>query len=295
MQSRAAVDHVGLLGVLLAYHDGRPLHRRRRKRRTVLDRRGLVGGEAGAVERGHHQIDDLGVVEAAGRGDDDVLRHVAGPVEVPDLVAGHRRDGLLGAGDEPPQRRIRTVDRLDEEVVHLVAGLVVAHRDLFQDHAALGLHVRLGQQRVGDQVTHHVDGERRVGVQDPGVVAGVLLGGEGIGVAADRLDAGRDVQRRAQLGALEEQVLEKVRRAGEPGVLVPGADRHPHAERHAAHRRDRLGQDAQAIGQGGTPDGATQRVHGQRLRLSHAESHHGRSRRWRGTVAPQRGGVRVLQ
>ncbi len=89
------------------------------------------------------------------------------------------------------------VHRLGEEVVHLVAGLVVVHRDLFEDHASLSLHIGLGEDGVDHEVAHDIDRERQVGVEYPRVVAGVLLRGEGVRLAADGLDRRRDLQRGA--------------------------------------------------------------------------------------------------
>ena len=88
----------------------------------------------------------------------------------------------------------------------------------------------------------------------PGVEAGVLLGRVGVEIAADRLDGRRDLLGRAPAGALEQQVLQEVRGAGEPGGLVAGADgnEEPDAERAAA--RHLLGDQPQAAGQRVAPD-----------------------------------------
>ena len=54
-------------------------------------------------------------------------------------------------------------------------------------------------QRAGQHVADDVDGQRQVGVEHPRVVAGVLLGREGVHLAADRVDRGGDVQGAAPL------------------------------------------------------------------------------------------------
>ena len=137
--SRAAEHDVRLLGVLRPHHGGR------RARRTVGSPAASAPGRPGRRQRGARegladQLDHLGVVEVAGGGDHDAAGRVAAAVETVDLPAGHRRDGLGGAGDQPAQRVV-AVDGRDEQVVHLVAGLVVVHGDLFEDHPALGLDV----------------------------------------------------------------------------------------------------------------------------------------------------------
>lgn len=146
-----------------------------------------------------------------------MLGSVAAVEEVRDLVAGERPDGLLGAEDRAAERAVAE-DHPGEEVVDDVARVVLGHRHLFQDDAAFGLDVVRADQRAGEHVADHVDGQRQVGVEHPRVVAGVLLRGEGVHLAADRVQGGRDVQRAAPLGALEEQVLQVVRGAVELGV-----------------------------------------------------------------------------
>ena len=69
-----------------------------------------------------------------------------------------------------------------------VVGVVVVHRDLVEDHVALGLDIVGVQQRVGDHVAEHVDRERQVVVEHPRVEAGVLLGGEGVELPADGVE-----------------------------------------------------------------------------------------------------------
>ncbi len=215
----------------------------------------LGGGRLGLGEDGGEGLldllDDLAVVQVAGGRDDQVLRLVAAMEEAGDLVAGEVVHRLLGAQDRPGERA-GAVDDLGEEVVHDVARVVLGHRHLLKDDAALGVHVLGADQRAGEHVADHVDGERQVGVEHPRVVAGVLLRGEGVHLAADRVQGRRDVQRAAPLGALEEQVLQVVGRAVQHRGLVPGADADPDAEGRRAHRRQGLGDDSQAAGEDGT-------------------------------------------
>ena len=75
-----------------------------------------------------------------------------------------------------------------------VVGVVVVHRDLVEDHVTLGLDVVGGDQRGGDHVAEHVDRERQVLVEHARVEAGVLLGGEGVELTADRVERDRDVE-----------------------------------------------------------------------------------------------------
>ena len=143
------------------------------------------------------------------------------PPEPLDPLARHLLDRLGRAGDRAAQRAVRTPCDLREQVVHDVVGVVVVHRDLVEDHLTLGLDVRRCDQRAGQHVAEHVDRHRQVLVEDPRVVAGVLPRGVGVELAADRVERGGDVHRRAGVGALEQQVLEEVRGPVERRALVP--------------------------------------------------------------------------
>ena len=70
------------------------------------------------------------------------------------------------------------------------------------------------------------------------------------------------------VGALEQQVLEEVRRAGQRRGLVPGADADPDADRAPSGRRARLGDDPQAAGQHGALDPAADLVEVEQLRCA---------------------------
>src|SRR2546430_11221149 len=64
------------------------------------------------------------------------------------------------------------------------------------------------------------------------IEAGVLLRGEGVHLAADRVHRARDGLGGARLGALEDEVLDEVGHADAALWLVPGAGLDPHADRH---------------------------------------------------------------
>ncbi len=122
-----------------------------------------------------------------------------------------------------------------------ILGVVVAHRDLLQDHAALSVHIGLRVHRVKDHVAKHVDGQRQVLVQHVRVVAGVLLGCERVQLAADRVDLLRDVHRGALGRALEQEMLQVVRGAGLRPPFVARAHRDPDPDRGRTHARHGFG------------------------------------------------------
>ena len=144
--------------------------------------------------------------------------------------------------------------RLEEPLADDVGRVVVGHRQLFEDDAALGLELVGVEQRRGEHVGEHLDRHRQILVADLGVVAGVLLGGHRVVLAADRVERDGDVERRARRGALEEQVLEEVRRAVGDRLLVARADRDPEADGRALRSGHLLAQDAHAAGEHAAAD-----------------------------------------
>ena len=82
--------------------------------------------------------------------------------------------------------------------------------------------------------------------QQADVERGVLLGGEGVEVAPHLVDRFGDGRRGALGGALEQQVLEEVRRTGLLGLLVTRAGAHPEADAHRAGVVHPLGGQGQA-------------------------------------------------
>src|SRR5581483_5658541 len=89
--------------------------------------------------------------------------------------------------------------------------------------------------------------------QHPHVERRVLLGGEGVHVAADGVDRLCDLTRLPAIRALEQQVLEEVRRPRRVTRLVTRAGADPEAGRHRGQLAPLLGDDRQA---GRQPAGA---------------------------------------
>ena len=214
---------------------------------------GRIPQRPGGPERLGHQAHDLVVVHRAGGRDDHRVRLVALAVERVDRVPGDAGDRVVGAQDRAAEVGL-AVHAEHELVVDEVRGIVVAHGDLLEDHPALGVDVLGADQRGGDDVADHVDGQRQVAVEHPGVEAGVLLGGERVHLPADRVEQRGDLHGLAPAGALEQQVLEVVRRAHLGVRLVARADPDPDAERGRADARHVLGDDPQAPGQDGPAD-----------------------------------------
>ena len=157
------------------------------------------------------------MLEAAGGGDDDVGAHVAGLVVGGDVGDRNRADHLGGAEDATAERGV-SVDRVGEDVMDAIGGLVLVHRDLLDHHLALGVDVGEGrlQEHLGEQI------ERLLGVlvEEARVELRRLLARGRVGGGPEGVEVLGDLDRRVALGALEQQVLEEVRDAGLSRRLV---------------------------------------------------------------------------
>ena len=115
----------------------------------------------------------------------------------------------------------RRVDLLGKPRARIVGDALVV---LFKDHLELRLHLLVGEHQLGHPVGLELHHRLEVLAGDALEVAGVVLRGEGVLLAADRGDLLGEAARRVLGGALEQQVLEEMREAGLAGRLVGGAD-----------------------------------------------------------------------
>ena len=157
-----------------------------------------------------------------------------------------RRHRLRRAEDGPAERMLRP-ELLREHLVDEIVGRVLDHLDLFEDDALLASSMSAGANagRMSMSLSRSI-ASRQVLVEHLDVVARVLLGGERVELAADRVDRLRDHLRRPRRRALEEHVLDEVRDAAFGVGLVPRSARQPHADRHRPHVRHRFGHEPQA-------------------------------------------------
>jgi hypothetical protein len=145
--------------------------------------------------------------------------------------------------------RLAGEQRLGEERVHQIVGGVLVHPDLVEDDLPFAVDLIGPEGRGPHDVGEDVEGEVEALVEDPDVVGGVLLRGEGVHLPTDRLHRFGDLLGAAGLGALEQQVLEEVAGAGQRVGLVARARPRPEAHRHRPQLRHGLGDDAQAVRQ----------------------------------------------
>ena len=200
--SRAEND-VRLIGLLREHRDGRAVGRRdRRLRHPGLAR----------LDRAEQLLEPLDQVVPDPAADSD--HHALGPVPAVDergeRLPGGGAHGLLGADDVAAERMV-AVEELVVDAADEVARRVEVHVHLLDDDALLALDLLGVEPRVADHVDEHVERDVAGAGGALDVVARVLLAGEGVELAADPVDLGRDVTRgRPPLGALEEHVLREV-------------------------------------------------------------------------------------
>ena len=108
---------------------------------------------------------------------------------------------------------------------------------LVQHDVALGRDHRVGQREIGHPVGLELHHLAEVLLGDALEIGGVVGGGEGVLVAADRRDALAELVAGMLRRALEHQMLEEMRDAGLAGGLVGRADLVP----------DHMGHDRRAV------------------------------------------------
>ncbi len=143
---------------------------------------------------------------------------------------------------------------LRERLVNEVVGIVLVDLDLFEDDALFAFEVALGKVWVQDEVAQDVERRGHVLIEYLDVEADAFLAGEGVQVAADRVDLAGDILCGAAGGAFEDHVLDEVRQPVLFGGLVARAAVDPGAHGDAAHVRHAFGEDQEAVGEGGLAD-----------------------------------------
>ena len=179
-----AQHHVSLLGG--------PVHDDERFSPPIGRLAGRAEPTGRARETGLDAGQDAVVVEPPGRGHHDVGRPVVVPEEGRDLVTAHGRDGVLFAQHLSTQW-VAGEQRLGEDFVDEVGRLVAVHQDLFEDHLPLRLDLVGPEGGRPHDVAQDVEPEVEVVAEHPDVERRVLLGGEGVDVAADGVDRFGDV------------------------------------------------------------------------------------------------------
>ena len=220
-QPRRGQTEVRLLGLLGAQPQARRVVRESAAGYQVPKWRGCQSPRYSPTRSTHLPVGDV-----AGHGDDRVLRHVELVHVADDVVARDGLDAVGRAAGVAAQRLVRPDDLVDQDVDD-VGRAVLGHRQLFEDDLALFFELVRVQQRVEQAVGQDVERGGEAMVADLGPVDGQLFVGAGVHHAADAFDLFGDLAGgRSPAGALEQHVLEEVRRR-----------RHHRRSRSASRRR----------------------------------------------------------
>ena len=187
------------------------------------------------------------MIHVPGGGDHAVAAKVAAPVHRLE-VRGGEGPHALGRAEDRVAVGMRGAERLGVQLEDEVVGRVVHAVDLLEHHVALEGEVLVAEQRPADQVGEDVDGQRQVGVEDVGLVAGVVAAGVGVEAPAPHLELERDLVRGAPLGALEHHVLEQMGDPHHGASLVGAGGPDPDPQCGRAHPRQLLRQEGAAVG-----------------------------------------------
>ena len=173
-----------------------------------------------AVDQLAHLGHDLFMGDIPCNGHNRVARGILLEVVVDELLARDSANGLARAADVAPHGLVRPQRLVDEQVGECV-GVVVGHRELFEDDPPLTLDLLRREQRMTVHVGQHVERDVEVVARDLGVVDRRLAVGACVEHPADGLDGARNQLRLgALLTAFEEHVLQEVGRARYGVILV---------------------------------------------------------------------------
>ena len=194
-------------------------------------------------------------INVADNDDHEIVRHVACAVIVEKIVARDGRKHIAMADDRLTEGMFAKgggKERVPQPVVRVVAR----HRDLAEDDLALLRNLGGRQRRMEHGVGEHVDRDGGMLARKINVVNGAVERRVGVDVAAVGLHGRRNFPTGAARRALEQHVLDKVRKArAEIFSLVDTAGLDPHL--HRCERRRAIGfkDQREAVGQDGALDG----------------------------------------
>ena len=215
--------------------------------RMRRQRLGLAGLRRGQVAEQLLRPLEQVVAGAAGE-----AQHHSGGLVPAAQVVGERRacrvpHGLLATDDVPAERLVAEQEAL-VHAVDEVAGRVEVHVHLLDDHALLPLDLVRGEAGIAEHVDEDVERDVAVLGRALDVVRRVLLAGEGVELAADRVDLTGDLAGAGPpFGALEEHVLREVSDPVRLGRLVAGAGGEHDHHRHRLPVRQVGGEDAEPV------------------------------------------------
>ena len=176
-----------------------------------------------------------------------VIRAIVLFLEHQQRLAADGSNLLMRAENRARQRMLAEI-RLRQQIIHQILRRVLAHSNFLQNNAALLLKLRLVHARVEQHIAEQIHRPRQMLGDHLRVVAGTFLGGKRIHLSAQRIHLHGDVLRRAALRALEQDVLDEVRKAVLLRAFIHGSRADPQPDADGWEIFDRLGNDPQTVG-----------------------------------------------
>ena len=165
-------------------------------------RRARLGEVPNRTQPGGDILDQRVVIEVARRGHDHAAGAIARFKKAEQVFPPEARHGFFPAADGPADRVVGEKVQ-PEQIVHVIVGRIFRLRNLLQDHRSLALDLVRVEGRMKKNVGQKIDRKRQVFVQNLGVIAGVLLGGECVDDAAHGVHFFGDLRRAAPFRAFE--------------------------------------------------------------------------------------------
>ncbi len=186
------------------------------------------------------------VSDVARGGDDQMIRREPIAKALVQVLAIELTDGFRSAKNRATERMLGP-EATRENVVEKILGIVHVHLDFFEDDLAFFPDVAGIELGTKNEVGDNVEGDGQMLVEDFGVEANLLLRGERIEHAADRVHFAGDSFGGAALGTLENHVLDEMGEAVFFRNFAAGAVADPDADGDGAHVGHGLGDDHEAV------------------------------------------------
>jgi hypothetical protein len=136
-----------------------------------------------------------------------------------------------------------------EKFVEEIFGIVLIHFDFLEDDLAFLGDVFGIKFWAEDEIGENVEGDGEMLIEDLGVEADLLLGGESVQHAADGVHFTGDSFSGAALGTFENHVLDEMGEAVFLGNFAAGTIADPNADGDGAHVGHGLRDDDEAVGE----------------------------------------------
>ena len=117
------------------------------------------------------------VIHVASRRDHAVAPVISRPMQRLQVLRRQRLQTLRRAEDRVAVGMVRP-ERSGMQLEHEIVGRIGHAVDLLQHHVTLGLEVAFAKEGPANQVGKNLDRQRQVGVEDMGLVAGVIAPGK---------------------------------------------------------------------------------------------------------------------